>query len=346
MSIITLVQIFDDVYIDSSRPDKNFSKSNVIWVGKKEDDTIQRSLLKCDLSFIPQGSKIISSNLNIYLDYDPSEMELEETITPYAITDSWEVSKVTWNNQPSVSNNIRGAATSLSIEGYYSFVITDFVERWVNRGYPNNGLELKADEVSIDNSKRFVSCDEKLIDKQTFKPVFVIQYEPLPLEEYVLKQQGKANTVSQKAVSTEKSIEQKDADKSQALEAEGDTDTVPEQAAGNNSEEIAEQAIEQDGDTEHEEVTTSDEYQTTAIKDTSEKTHVSFFVNNLTENLAEVGIEVSSDGVNFLRQNYDPIPQGLEIFIPYYYAPYTRLFYKSKTEGQHTVLSIDFVSQA
>ncbi len=301
MSIITLIQIFDDVYIDSSQPDTNFSNSTVLWVGKQENGALQRSLLKFDLSFIPAGSKIITSNLNVYLDYDASEMEIQETITPFAITDSWDVSTVTWNNQPAISTSIRGFATNLSTPGYYCFIITDFVERWVNQGFANNGLELKSDEISIDDNKRFVSSDEALVEKQSFKPVFVVQYEPLQTEGY---ETDSKPSVSAKAIIAGKST-----------------------------------------DTEHEEVITTDEYQTTMIRDTSDKTHVSFFVNNLSENLADVGIEVSSDGVNFLRQSYDPIPQGLEIFIPYYYAPYTRLYYKSKLVGEHTKLSIDYVSQ-
>ncbi len=298
MSIITLIQIFDDVYIDSSQPDKNFSDSTVLWVGKQQNGAIQRSLLKCDLSFIPAGSKIICSNLNVYLDYDASEMEIEGTITPYAITDNWDVSTVSWNNQPEISNSIRGLATNLTTPGYYCFIITDFIDRWVNHGFANNGLELKADEINIDDNKRFVSSDETLLEQQSFKPVLVVQYEPL-LDEN--------NTTPQEPIKTV--------------------------FAGNNV------------DTDHEEVTTDDEYQTTMIRDTSNKTHVSFFVNNLGDNLADVGIEVSSDGVNFLRQSYDPIPKGLEIFIPYYYAPYTRLYYKSKLEGEPTKLSIDYVSQ-
>lgn len=301
MSIITLIQIFDDVYIDSSQPDTNFSNSTVLWVGKQENGALQRSLLKFDLSFIPAGSKIITANLNVYLDYDASEMEIQETITPFAITDAWDVSTVTWNNQPVISNSIRGYTTNLSTPGYYCFIITDFVERWVNQGFANNGLELKSDEINIDDNKRFVSSDETLVEKQSFKPVFVVQYEPLQTEEYDIESKPPVNA---KAIIAGKST-----------------------------------------DTDHEEVTTTDEYQTTMIRDTSDKTHVSFFVNNLSENLADVGIEVSSDGVNFLRQSYDPIPQGLEIFIPYYYAPYTRLYYKSKLEGEHTKLSIDFVSQ-
>jgi hypothetical protein len=304
MSIITLIQIFDDVYIDSSKPDTNFSDSNVLWVGKQENGAIQRTLMKFDLSFIPKGSKIITANLNVYLDYDASEMEIQGSITPFAITDEWDVLTVTWNNQPEVSNTIRGFTTNLSTPGYYCFILTDFVERWVNQGFANNGLELKADEINIDDNKRFVSSDETLVEKLSFKPVFVVQYEPLQTE------QTDENEIEVKPpVNAKTSISVKGAE------------------------------------TDHEEVTTTDEYQTTMIRDTSDKTHVSFFVNNLTENLAEVGIEVSSDGVNFLRQSYDPIPQGLEIFIPYYYAPYTRLYYKSKLEGEHTKLSIDFVSQ-
>ena len=305
MSIITLIQIFDDVYIDSSQPDTNFSDSTVLWVGRQENGALQRSLLKFDLSFIPAGSKIITANLNVYLDYDASEMEIQETITPFAITDDWDVSTVTWNNQPEVSNSIRGFTTNLSTPGYYCFMVTDFVERWVNQGFANNGLVLKANEINIDDNKRFVSSDETLVDKQSFKPVFVVQYEPLQTE------QTEENDIEENPPENAKT----------SISAKG-------------------------AETDHEEVTTTDEYQTTMIRDTSDKTHVSFFVNNLTENLADVGIEVSSDGVNFLRQSYDPIPQGLEIFIPYYYAPYTRLYYKSKLEGEHTKLSIDFVSQA
>lgn len=298
MSIITLVQIFDDVYIDSSQPDKNFSDSNVLWVGKQQDGALQRSLLKFDLSFIPAGSKIIGSNLNVYLDYDASKMEIKGTITPYAITENWDVSTVTWNNQPAIDNSIKGEATSISTEGYYCFIVTDFVERWVNQGFANNGLELRSDEINVDDNKRFVSSDETLVELQSFKPVLVVQYEPLLDENETLVQP------SEKKVLTEKNVE-----------------------------------------TNHEEVTTSDEYQTTKVRDTSNKTHVSFFVNNLGDNLADVGIEVSSDGVNYLRQSYEPIPKGLEVFIPFYYAPYTRLYYKSKLKGEHTKLSIDYVSQ-
>lgn len=299
MSIITLVQIFDDVYIDSSQPDKNFGDSTVLWVGKQQNGALQRSLLKFDLSFIPAGSKIIGSNLNVYLDYDASEMDITGTITPYAITDDWDVSTVTWNNQPAIDTSIRGAATNISTEGYYCFIVTDFVERWVNQGYPNNGLELRAEEISVDDNKRFVSSDETSVELQSFKPVLVVQYEPL------LDENGTIAQPFEKMVVTEK----------------------------------------KNVDTNHEEVTTSDEYQTTMVRDTSNKTHVSFFVNNLGDNLADVGIEVSSDGVNYLRQSYEPIPKGLEVFIPFYYAPYTRLYYKSKLKGEHTKLSIDYVAQ-
>lgn len=304
MSIITLIQIFDDVYIDSSQPDKNFSDSTVLWVGKQQDGALQRTLLKCDLSFIPAGSKIICSNLNVYLDYDASEMEIEGTITPYAIADNWDVSTVTWNNQPEISSSFRGMATSLSTPGYYCFIITDFIDRWVNHGLANNGLALKADEINIDDNKRFVSNDETLPEQQSYKPVLVVQYEPLLDESDTISQETVKPVIAKKNV-----------------------------------------IIDENVNPDHEEVTTGDEYQATMIRDTSNKTHVSFFVNNLGDNLADVGIEVSSDGVNFLRQSYDPIPKGLEIFIPYYYAPYTRLYYKSKLEGEPTKLSIDYVCQ-
>jgi len=294
MSIITLIQTFDDLYIDSSQPDINFNSSPVMWVGKQVDGTLERSLTKFDLSFIPIGSAILSSNLNLYMDYDASGTEQVTTITPYAISDSWDVSTVTWNNQPEINDVITGTSADVSIPGYYSWTITNLIDQWVNGGLANNGLELKTEEIDFEENKRFVSSNENAPEKQAFKPVLVIQYNP----------------VSPKPLSVNAVI------------------------AGH------------DVDTEHEEITTGDVFQSTVIRNTSDRTLVSFFVNNLTANRADVGIEVSTDGVNYLRENYTSISQGLRIFIPSYYATYTRLFYKSNFAGNPTTLSIDYVAQA
>jgi len=294
MSIITLIQTFDDLYIDSSQPDTNFNSSPVLWVGKQVDGILKRSLIKFDLSFIPVGSAILSSNLNLYMDYDASGTEHVTTITPYAISDSWDVSTVTWNNQPAINDIITGSATNVSITGYYSWTITNLIDKWVNGGLANNGLELKTEETDLEENKRFVSSNETSPEKQAYKPVLVIQYNPVP------PTPSNVNAV----------------------------------IAGH------------DVDIAHEVVTTGDVFQSTVIQNTSERTLVSYFVNNLSANLADVGIEVSTDGINFLRENYNSISQGLQIFIPSYFATYTRLYYKSNTPGNPTTLSIDYVAQA
>lgn len=310
MSIITLVQTFDDLYIDSSQPDTNFNSSPVLWIGKQEDGAIQRLLAKFDLSFIPVGSSIIYSNLDLYLDYDASETEQEATITPYVILESWDASTVSWNNQPAISDSLTGTAVDVSGPGYYSWTVTDIVNQWVNGGLSSNGFELKTKEIVSGENKRFVSSDETQSDKQSFKPVLVIQYDPVPLA----------------GISVNADIN--------AVVARDDTDK-----------EYKEAVTIDDTNKTHEEVVTSDEFQSTIIRNRSDKSFVSFFVTNKSTNLADVGIEVSADGVNFLRQSYDPIPQGLEIFIPYYFSTYIRLYYKSNSEGKPTTLSIDYVAQ-
>jgi len=294
MSITTLIQTFDDLYIDSSQPDTNFNSSPVMWVGKNTNDMLQRALMKFDLSFIPAGSTIISSNLDLYMDYEDGDDVLTATIVPYAVADSWDVSTVTWNNQPPINAEIAGVASDVTVPGYYSWTITKLVNKWVNGGLTNNGLELKAEEMDINESKSFVSSNETTTDKQAFKPVLVVQYKP-----------GTQLPVSVNAV-----------------------------IAGRGT------------DTAYETVTTTDEYQSTEIRDTSDRTLVSFFVSNLTSNIADVGIEVSSDGVNFLRENYSSVAQGVQIFIPNYYATYTRIFYKSNVQGDPATLSIHYVAQA
>ncbi|HEX2925391.1 MAG TPA: DUF6385 domain-containing protein, partial [Ruminiclostridium sp.] len=150
-----------------------------------------------------------------------------------------------------------------------------------------------AEEIDIDESKRFVSSHEALRDRQSFKPVLVIQYNP------IVPVSATVNAV----------ISARDTDNAQ------------------------------------ETVTTADEYRNTEIRDTSGKTLVSFFVNNLSSNIADVGIEVSSDGVNFLREKISSVTQGIQIFIPNYYATYTRLFYKSNAADSPTTLNINYVAQ-
>lgn len=294
MSVITLIQTFDDLYIDSEQPDTNFNSSPSLWVGRHTEDALKRTIVKFDLSFIPVGSTIISSNLNLYMDYDASEIGKVVSIVPYAITDDWDVSTVTLSNRPAINDVITGSSLNVAIKGYYSWTITNLIDQWINGGLANNGLELRTEEIDLDEGKRFVSSNETEPDKQAFKPNLVIQYKPAP-----------PIPLSANAVITGPGI-----------------------------------------DTEHEMVTTKDEYQSTAVRDTSHKTLVSFFVNNLTPHLADVGVEVSTDGVNFLRESYKSISQGIQIFIPTYSATYTRIYYKSSLEHKSTALSIDYVAHA
>jgi hypothetical protein len=293
MSVITLIQALDDLYLDSSQPDTNFKSSPVLWVGKNVEGTLERSLIRVDLSFIPVGSTIISANLNLYLEEDASGKGNVTTIKPYAISDSWNVSTVNWNNQPAINKLIAGTSVNVSTPRYYSWTVTKLVDEWINGGLANNGFELKTEETYLDTNKRFVSSNDNSPKLQEYKPILVIQYNPSsPLP------------VSVNAV-----------------------------IAGHGA------------DTEHEMVTTSDVYQSTVIKNTSQKTLVSFFVNNLTSNIADVGVEVSTDGINFLRESDSSIAKGIQIFVPSYDATYTRIYYKSNKPGKSTNLSIDYVAQ-
>lgn len=294
MSIITLIQTFDNLYIDSEQPNTNFNGSPALWVGRYTEEIFKRTIVKFDLSFIPEGSTIISSNLNLYMDYDASEKGKEVSIVPYAITDGWDVSTVNLNNQPAINDGITGSSSKVSREGFYSWTITNLINQWINGGLANNGLELKTEELDLDEGKRFVSCDETEPDKQVFKPILVIQYNP----------------ASPIPVSVNSVIAGSGLDKQNEM------------------------------------VTTRDEYKSTVVRETSQKTLVSFFVNNLTSNIADVGVEVSTDGVNFLRESFHTLSQGIQIFIPSYYATYTRIYYKSNLERKPTTLSIDYVTNA
>ena len=99
-------------------------------------------------------------------------------------------------------------------------------------------------------------------------------------------------------------------------------------------------------DTAHEVVTATDTDQRSIARDTSQKTLVSFFVTNIGPNNADVGVEESTDGINYISQNQNTVSVGeTAVFIPQYYSAFARLFYHANNLGESTTLSIDYIAQ-
>lgn len=97
----------------------------------------------------------------------------------------------------------------------------------------------------------------------------------------------------------------------------------------------------------YETVKTTDKYLYTPGYDTSQESQLTFFIKNQGDHPASVALEVSPDNVDFLTdgKEIEVLPGCLKYAVPYIYAKYTRLRYKSANAGQSTHLDIAFQAQ-
>lgn len=86
---------------------------------------------------------------------------------------------------------------------------------------------------------------------------------------------------------------------------------------------------------------------TSIVRDISQRTAANFFVTNTGSTYgADVGIEVSVDGTNYIQQVQTTIAAGATVsFVPPYYAKYARLYYKSNDLTNTTTLDINYIAQ-
>ncbi|WP_214658961.1 DNRLRE domain-containing protein [Candidatus Formimonas warabiya] len=96
----------------------------------------------------------------------------------------------------------------------------------------------------------------------------------------------------------------------------------------------------------HEDVTTTDSFQYSGARDTSQMTAVSFVVSNTGPNTATIGAEDSNDGINFVTEYTFGLAPNITTVVQYsFYSRFKRLSYKSLNPGQPTTVSIDYLAR-
>lgn len=131
--------VIADAFIPEKNPSINYGSNTSILIGRESTGEPIETLIKFDLSLIPNCATIVNAELN--LDYNGSHDQVSADI--YLASNTWDENTVTWNNQPSYANwygwfNVSSGDGS----GSYQIPLNDPVIAWIENGVPNYGIYL------------------------------------------------------------------------------------------------------------------------------------------------------------------------------------------------------------
>jgi hypothetical protein len=155
-----------DATVFKGVPDTNYGSESRVTVGYdlsdcsgSVDGNKSRGLVSFDLSGIPTSATISDAKLHLYFVsscyyYGHSQ---DRTVTTYRADADWSESSVTWSNRPGYAEAYGSASVGVTYSdlGWYSFDVTDLVRGWVNGGFSNYGLMVRAPETSGSDFVRF-----------------------------------------------------------------------------------------------------------------------------------------------------------------------------------------------
>jgi hypothetical protein len=157
LSLPTTFNSVADATILQAYPTTNFGNTNDMYTGYDDlydpDWQILRSLVKFDVSAIPQGTPISSAALNVYYSGYYDFPDYSRTVTAYHPASNWTELGVWWNNAPT-SATAYGSVSIIANNSwrYVSIDVTDLVRGWVNGTISNHGIMLRSPEVSGSDS--------------------------------------------------------------------------------------------------------------------------------------------------------------------------------------------------
>lgn len=178
-----------DTNIRSAFPKQTAPTETTLGVGLYKDTkqtNVIRSLLKFDVSAIPQGADVISADLNMWLASVSNATDIGVSL--HAINTPWTEYSASWMyadagklwanqggdyNSSQVATTIVGALTTLDVN--YKWSLTPYmVEKWINNSDTNIGFLLKSTSETSNTYKKFISGDDTVNTKQT--PLLSVTY--------------------------------------------------------------------------------------------------------------------------------------------------------------------------
>ena len=165
------------VYVSQEQPTKNFnSGTNKYYLNIQQNEFEYKdvSLVKFDLSTLPDDADILDAEIRLYLTADPSS---SAAVNMYPIREAWIENDVTWNSKPSYKDftKTQGLIDSITIstDGWKEWDAASIVEDWIDGTRTNYGVAFETNE----NLPRFRS------DDSSYKPRIWILYKSSSGEE-------------------------------------------------------------------------------------------------------------------------------------------------------------------
>jgi hypothetical protein len=186
-AVTTIQPASKDAYLWQYNPTVNYGNQLLMYVGGAPNWR-EHTLLKFDLSSIPDGSVINSAYLRLYYNAAGSTGDPGgRTYTVHRITQDWVELECTWNifstgNSWTTAGgdyaDIHKASLTLPSMGgqnsWVSWTVTDIVKDWINFGNPNYGFLIREEEV-VGIYSAFRSTQHS--DLAT-RPILEIDYTP------------------------------------------------------------------------------------------------------------------------------------------------------------------------
>ena len=125
---------------------------NTMYFGKATDGSSWDMLLKFDLTELENVEYVEDATLNLFFSFSMTGSALQMDAS--LITENWDESSVTWNNQP---NAAISAFSSAVIDGYsdvfkwFSIDITDAINAWKNGSSADYGILLSSPTEALKN---------------------------------------------------------------------------------------------------------------------------------------------------------------------------------------------------
>lgn len=192
MVVVHDTQYIQNTFIGTKEPNRNYGGWSYLKTGYGGYYGNTMTLIRFDqLPSYPAlgpGDEIINASLNLYQHWDIFEdggHDTTVTVHLHRITETWQASSVTWNNQPNYDGTRVYDYERCREMAWRTFDITLLVKGWY-RGEPNHGVLLKQDQpgqpIFDFLSTRYPHQDQWMHNK----PMLVITYRnQLGLEGYL-----------------------------------------------------------------------------------------------------------------------------------------------------------------
>ncbi|MFB8374542.1 polymorphic toxin type 8 domain-containing protein [Paenibacillus taichungensis] len=164
-----------DTNIRSAFPKQTGATDTTLGVGLYKDATssnVIRSLIQFDTSTIPQGAKVLTADLNLWLASVSNNTNVDITLN--SVNKAWTEYSASWMyadatnlwskqggdfNASQVATTAVGPLTSLSANYKWSLP-ANMLEKWINDPTTNKGFMLKSNSETTNSYKKFISGDD------------------------------------------------------------------------------------------------------------------------------------------------------------------------------------------